>query len=100
MFEARLVAMLLDMLMTTGDSGLIALRVVALGFSPIFGRLRVRMGEGGEGCLVVVNCCGGVGIGGLLSIEARGEISPPVEVAYVVTLKREGGCTYGSEGSM
>jgi hypothetical protein len=45
---------------------------------------------------------GEVGIGGiggrLLSLEGRDELSP-IEVAYVVTLNRDGGSTYGTEGS-
>ena len=53
MLEARLVAMLLVILILTGESALTALRVVALGLSPTLGRLRLRMGEG---CWVVVYC--------------------------------------------
>lgn len=68
--EARL-----DMLMKTGDvcGAWTALRMMGLGDSTTFGRLRFRIGVGWE---VVVNVWGGVGIGGTsLEVETRGECS-------------------------
>ena len=91
----RLVAMLLVILINTGDDGSLELRDVDF-VSPIFGRLRFRIGVagivGGGSCALYGQ--GGVGRGGrLLSVEGRGEPPSPVEVAYVVTLNRDGGWT-------
>jgi hypothetical protein len=86
--------MLLVMLIKTGEVGLTALRVVTLGLSPTFGRLRLSIGVLGVGeSWVVPDEVGIGGIGGrLLSVEGRDELSP-IEVAYVVILNRDGGCT-------
>lgn len=46
MFDKRFEATLLVMLMKTGEPTLTALRVVALGFSPTFGRFRFTIGDG------------------------------------------------------
>ena len=56
--DVRLEAMLLVMLMNTGEEGeLRAFLVVAFGLSTTLGRLRCRIGEGCCG----VECWGGVG---------------------------------------
>jgi hypothetical protein len=89
----RFVATLLVMLINTGEEG-VDLRDVDLDESPIFGRLRLRIGVAGVGVggSWALERWGGVGIGGrLLSVEGRGEPPVAVEVAYVVTLNRDGG---------
>lgn len=92
LFGARLVAMLLVMLIKTGEDGVEEFRAVDLDVSPIFGRLRFRIGVAGVAKGSWEYCCGGVGSGGrLLSVEGRGEPVSPADVAYVVTENRDGG---------
>src|SRR5271168_1580110 len=76
----------LDMLMKTGLPGT-AFRAVALVESklpPTWGRRRLRMGVISFRCVV--------GIGGYSSVLTRG-VESAVLVAYVVTLKRDTGCS-------